>query len=453
MSVLRATSFKSALGFTLVMTGVLALVLGLLYGRIEARLMAGEEARIWREAASLDRIYAQGGLKALAEAVSAQSEAGQGLALHLSNRLGVFLTGNILRLPTPETAVTREADWFDFERGPQRFRARLIAPDADLILLIGFDRRPMETALADMRRLFIITIIGLSLLGLLGALALAARSLARVGQINTRLAPVMKGELSTRLPETGKGDEWALMAAHINTMLAQLERLVDATREVSDNLAHDLRAPLTRLKMRLEALSEGASEAQLDQLDDALGDVDALLRSFNALLTLSRLESGTAQISRQKLDMTLLMADMQDLFEAVFEARHMQLDVTAPPSLGFHADASLLSQAIANGLENILTHGARADTTARLELVEEADAVLVKLSDEGPGIAAQDRARAQERFVRLDESRSGDGTGLGLSLIAAICRHHGGTLELADTTPDAVDGNGLKLVMRLPKIN
>lgn len=445
MSVLRATSFRASLGFTTLLVVALALVLSLLYARLEARLTAVEEARIWREAASLTRAYAKGGVRALAEAVTAQAETGQGLALHLSDRDGVYLAGNIKKMPPPESTQAQADGWFDMMAQGAVYRARLLAPDDTLVLLLGFDRRDMEASLGEIRRLFLLTLIGLTLLGLAGAALLARHNLARIGQMNRDLQPVMRGELSTRLPVAQSGDEWALMAGHINTMLQRLERLVSATREVSDNLAHDLRAPLTRLRMRLEALGEGADEAQLDQLSDAVGDVDALLRSFNALLALSRLESGTLQLTRRPMDIEALLGNVHDLFEAVFEARDMQLIVDAEAVAGMTGDEGLVSQALVNGLENVLTHAAKSGSTVTLGLRDAGDTIMLTLADQGPGIAAADRARAVQRFVRLDESRSGDGTGLGLSLIAAICHHHGGTLRLEDNAP------GLRLVMQLPK--
>ncbi len=445
MSVLRATSFRAAFGFTALLVLVLALVLNLLYGRLEARLMAGEEARIWREAASLSRAHAQGGVKALAEAVSAQGETGQGLALHLTDRLGVYLAGNITRFPAPAATQNAVNGWFDFTTETRLFRARLIAPDDELVLLLGYDRRDMDVALAEMQRLFLAALISLTLLGIIGAALLARRNLARVAHMNAQLQPVMQGALATRLPVGEAGDEWALMAGHINTMLARLEQLVAATREVSDNLAHDLRAPLTRLRMRLEALSEGAGEAQLDQLDDAMGDVDGLLRAFNALLALSRLEGGTMKLTRRPIDMAALIENLRDLFDAGFEAQNMQLQVEAAPINAMSGDEGLLMQALANGMSNALAHAARPRTQVRLTVKDAGAAIIITLADQGPGIAEVDRARALERFVRLDESRAGEGSGLGLSLIAAICRHHGGSLTLADNAP------GLRLIMQLPK--
>ena len=445
MSVLRATSFRAAFGFTTILVLALALVLSLLYARLEARLAAAEEARIWREAASLTRAHLQGGVKALAEAVTAQADSGQGLALHLTDRLGVYLAGNIKSFPAPETTQTLSDGWFDIRAEGTAYRARLIGVDTDLVLLLGFDRRDMDVSLSEIRRLFFLTLIGLTLLGVAGAALLARRNLARVAEMNRQLQPVMQGALETRLSVGPSGDEWALMAGHVNTMLARLEKLVDATREVSDNLAHDLRAPLTRLRMRLEALTESADDAQLDQLSDAVSDVDALMRSFNALLALSRLESGTMQLTRRPLDLVRLVEDMHDLFEAVFEARGMQLSVATEAINDMTGDEALLSQALANGLENALAHAAHADTKVTLSLHDKGAAIELVLADQGAGIAAEDRARALERFVRLDESRAGDGSGLGLSLIAAICRHHGGTLTLEDNAP------GLRLIMRLPK--
>lgn len=169
MPVLRATSFKAAFGFTAALVLALALVLSLLYARLEARLMAGEEARIWREAASLTRAQAQGGVQAMAQAVTAQADTGQGLALHLTDRLGVYLAGNIKTFPPPAATQNRRDGWFDFASADTHYRARLVAVGDDLVLLLGFDRRDIDAALAEMRHLFLLTLIGLTLLGGAGA--------------------------------------------------------------------------------------------------------------------------------------------------------------------------------------------------------------------------------------------------------------------------------------------
>lgn len=445
MSVLRATSFRAALGFIVLLILALGLVLSLLYTRLEARLTAAEDVRIWREAASLNRHYAQGGLRALGEAVSATAATGQGLGVQLSDRLGVYLAGNLARFPSPDTTENRADGWFEFTTAQAVYRARFVPLDGDLILLLGFDRGDLDAALADMRQLFALTLVGLTFLGLIGAAVLAQRNLARVGDMNRHMQPVLAGVLDTRLPVGTRGDEWALMAGHINEMLARLEKLVDATREVSDNLAHDLRAPLTRLKMRLEALMERADAAQADQLGDALEDVDALLRSFNALLALSRLESGTTKLKRVPIDMAALLSRVHGLFEAVFEDAGMTLHLSLA-NIEMSGDEALLSQAIVNGLENALAHGAREGATVRLNLRDADTHIELEIADQGAGIAPEDRARAVARFVRLDDSRAGHGTGLGLSLVDAICHHHGGGLRLEDNAP------GLRLILHLPKV-
>lgn len=445
MSLLRVTSFRAAFGFTLILSLVLAAVLGTLYERLQTRLLAVDEARVWREAASLNRIYVEAGVRGVAEAINGQAQAGQGMALQLSNRLGVYLAGNVTAFPAPTITENSGDGWFDFVNQGVAIRARLVALDADLVLLIGYDRADSAQALRDMRRLFALSLLGLVLVGLLGAALLARHNLARVAALNKALQPVMDGYLDRRLPEADRADEWGLMAAHINSVLARLERVIYATREVSDNLAHDLRAPLTRLKMRLEAVMEKADEAQLDQLSDAQGDVDALLRSFNALLALSRLESGIMQLTRKPLDAAAMLENLHALFDAVFEAQGMRLELQLDAVSDITGDEALLSQAVVNGLENILVHAARQGSKAVLSLTDDGERFLITLADEGAGIGEADRARAVERFVRLDDSRNGDGSGLGLSLIAAICRHHGGTLELRDNAP------GLRLSMRLPK--
>ncbi len=445
MRLLRATSFRSALAYTFVLVAAVALVLGVLYTQLQTRLMDMQDALVWRETASLSRIYETQGAKALAEAVNSE----QGIVVRASTSLGSYLAGNLQHFPSPETTQSVAGGWLHFSHqnddGSHKLvRARLVRLDSDLVLLVGYDRHDTEAFLANMLRWFGLALLGLTVIGLSGAAWLAWRNLRRVAAMNEDLQPVMDGQLTSRLVARG-GDEWALMAQHINTMLNRLESLMMNTRQVSDNLAHDLRAPVTRLKARLDVLLEQADEGARDQLADALDDVDALLRSFTALLTLSRLDSGVSRLVRQPIDLPNMCESLHNLFEVAFADKQMELRLhITDTGARFMGDEALLVQAMVNVLENALTHACVAGSTVTLSLHGRDGGVDLSLADGGGGIAPDKYAEVQKRFVRLDESRSGEGNGLGLSLVAAICQHHGGTLSLADNAP------GLIVTLQLP---
>lgn len=444
MNLLRATSFRAALAFTLVLVVALGLVLGFVFQRFAAQVTLMQERQIWREAASLSQIYSKDGPRALAAAVTMNAASGQGAVLRLSNRLGVFIAGNLPNLPPP--SATRQAQgWVHFEEGGRPVRGRLIKLDDDVLLLVGYDQSDAKKLTAAMRNSLLGAVLGLTLLGLGGGLMLARRTQARVAALNEQLQPVMQGALDRRLATAGQ-DEWSQMALHINTMLARLEQLMTATKQVSDNLAHDLRAPLTRLKMRLERLAGKSDSRTRDELGEALGDIDRLLHSFAALLTLSRLDSGVVRLARQRVNITALVTDVHELFEAVFAEADMRLVLDAQTVTDFTGDAHLLQQALTNLLENALAHAGVAGSMVTLSLHDDGAMVRLALADSGPGIASARRDEAMQRFVRLDASRAGDGSGLGLTLAAAIAAHHGGSLDLADNAP------GLLASLHLPKV-
>lgn len=437
MSVLRVTSFRAALAYTLALVAAVGVVLGFVFQSFSAQLTQTQDRQVWRETAALSLAYNRGGARALAQAVEAAENTAQGQVVRLSNALGAHLAGNLKTLPSPSETMRKADGWIEFTHQGQMIRARFAKLDEDIVLLVGYDRSDARQLETTMQWLLMSALAGLTLLGLLGGVLMARRAQARVAVMNADLQPVMRGHLDRRLPETG-GDEWAQMAAHINTMLARLEQLMAATKQVSDNLAHDLRAPLTRLHMRLEKLAAQSDASMADELNEAIGDVDRLLHSFAALLTLSRLDSGVVKLTRRPIDITALVSDMHELFEAVFAEAHMTLDLKAAPVDGFTGDAALVQQALTNLLENVLTHAAVADTKVLLSVSDEGDTIKLTVADGGAGIAAEHRAAAQQRFVRLDASRSGDGSGLGLSLAAAIAKHHDGELRLEDNHPGLV---------------
>lgn len=437
-TLLRLAGFRAALAYTGILLLAMALVMGLLYGRLADAMRGAQDNLIWREAAALSFIHQRDGVRALAQAVSAV-QAGQGSYVRLSDGLGNFLAGNLQAFPMPER--TDAEGWVHFSENGLPVRARLLQLDDNLVLLVGHDIGDGAALLTDFRAAFALALLAILLIGLGGGAFLARRGLQRVEAIGEGLKPIMQGDLSARLPAAKGGVEWQVLENRINATLAQLEKLMRATRDVSDNLAHDLRAPLTRLRVRLEA---ELAKTESDELAAALDDVDGLLKSFNALLTLSRLESGLTTLEAWPVNINDLLAELHELFAPLFEENNMRLELSCAESVSLAGDANLLGQALVNLLENVLAHGVAADSMVALAARQEGDKAIVSLADGGKGIAAARRGDALERFVQLDASRSKGGNGLGLSLVAAICAHHGGALHLADNQP------GLRVEMHLP---
>jgi len=250
----------------------------------------------------------------------------------------------------------------------------------------------------------------------------------------------MAGNLSDRVPLRGTSDEFDQLAGNLNRMLDQIERLMTAMREVTDDVAHDLRTPLSRLRTRLErALSEpsgadaSAGSSQGEAIRAAIAEADRLLATFNALLSIAELESGARRDETGPLDLSQVAWAAAELYEPVAEEKGFMLNVLAEPDVIIRGDRHLLSQALDNLLDNALKYAGAGEIEIRV-CRHNGQAVL-EVADRGPGIPEADRETVLDRFVRLEASRTTPGNGLGLSLVRAIVRRHGGSVVLEDNRP------------------
>jgi signal transduction histidine kinase len=260
---------------------------------------------------------------------------------------------------------------------------------------------------------------------------------------------IMAGDLSGRLPIAGTGDELDRLAENLNIMLERIEALMHGFREVSDNIAHDLKTPLTRLRNRAEeALRGGKGEADYRRaLEVTIEESDSLIRTFNALLMIARAESGQAA-EVAEFDAAEIARDVGELYEPLAEQKGVVLRVDAPIAAPVRGNRELVSQALANLVDNAIKYisaGKRDSSEILVRAACEGDRVLLAVADQGPGIPEADRGRVVERFVRLEQSRSAPGSGLGLSLASAVARLHGGELKLEDNRP------GLRAQLVLPR--
>jgi signal transduction histidine kinase len=264
--------------------------------------------------------------------------------------------------------------------------------------------------------------------------------LRRVEQVNRTGERVMAGNLSDRVPLHGTSDEFDQLAANLNRMLDQIERLMTAMREVTDDVAHDLRTPLSRLRTRLErALADpsgtnpSCSANQGEAIRGAIDEADRLLATFNALLKIAELESGARLDQTAPVDLSEVARSAADLYEPVTEENGFALSVVAEPGVRISGDWHLLSQALANLLDNVLKYAGGGQI--ELRVFHENGQAILEVADQGPGIPEADRQSVLDRFVRLEPSRTTPGNGLGLSLVRAIARRHGGSVVLEDNQP------------------
>jgi signal transduction histidine kinase len=318
-------------------------------------------------------------------------------------------------------------------------------------LLIGRD-------LDERRRMFVIvakaaqwSVLVVVVLGIAGGIFVARRVLQRIDAMTGTTQRIMAGDLSGRLPVGRSGDELDRLAENLNAMLERIEALMAGLKEVSDNIAHDLKTPLTRLRNRAEeALAKSSCEAEYRAaLERTIEESDGLIRTFNALLMIARAESGQARGNMDDFDAADVAGGIHELYEPLAEEDGMSLRLKTVPA-PLHGNRELISQALANLVENAIKYGKPVSSTepsrvvsldAKQILIEarrEGDSVLLSVTDHGPGIPPEDRKHAVERFVRLDSSRSEPGSGLGLSLASAVATLHGGELRLGDAHPGLV---------------
>ena len=371
----------------------------------------------------------------------------------LAGNVGSLMPGVMASTGWSETAYRRLDDQDSADHRALVFVSEL---PGGFRLLIGRD-------LEERRRLFGIvakaaqwSVLIVVVLGLGGGIFVARRVLRRIDAMTGTTQRIMAGDLSGRLPVGRSGDELDRLAENLNAMLERIEALMMGLKEVSDNIAHDLKTPLTRLRNRAEeALAKSASEAEYrTALERTIEESDGLIRTFNALLMIARAESGQARGNMDDFDAAEVANGIHELYEPFAEDDGMTLRVRAVAT-PLHGNRELISQALANLVENAIKYGKpspvvqplNAAADAREILIEarrEGDSVLLSVTDHGPGIPEADRKHAVERFVRLEASRTQPGSGLGLSLASAVATLHGGELRLTDAHP------GLTATLAIP---
>ena len=275
------------------------------------------------------------------------------------------------------------------------------------------------------------------LLGLAGGFLISRRVLARLDIINRTSGHIIEGDLSQRVPVRARGDEFDDLAQNLNRMLDRIERLLHGIREVSDNVAHDLRSPLNRLRNRLElaAMRQPPDSETARDIDAAVQETDRLIGTFNSLLLIAEAEAGSVRESMQEISLRDVIEGVGELYGPLAEEKNLRFFVKIPPEGAvIRGNRNLVSQALANLVDNAIKYAPGGGSVAVELENHDAESVIV-VAYNGPGIPPSDRERVTQRFVRLESSRNSPGTGLGLSLVAAVARLHEATLSFEDNHP------------------
>ncbi|MEA2987798.1 MAG: hypothetical protein QOG83_509 [Alphaproteobacteria bacterium] len=455
----RTTAFKLTLVYLTVFALFAAFVLAYFAWNTRRLVTQQITETVDEEIRGLNEQYRLGGIRRLTFAIDARARrpgsnlyllttaAGEGLAGNVGS-----LTAGVLERPGwIETAYRRLED---LEQTEHHALVQIIQLTGGFRLLVGRDleeRERLQDIVFAAGRWSLAIVV---LLGIAGGLFVMRRVLKRVDAMTETTQTIMRGDLSERLPIDGTGDELDRLASNLNTMLDRIEALMIGLKEVSDNIAHDLKTPLTRLRMRCEeALRTAEDESQYRAaLESTIEESDALIRTFNALLMIARAESGQARDNMSEFDAAEIARGVGELYEPLADDKGLLLKVDAPTAAPVRGNRELVSQALANLVDNAIKYAAPDPAKINGEQPEivvratgQGDRILLTVADGGPGIPAADRERVVERFVRLEQSRSQPGSGLGLSLAQAVAHLHGGELKLEDNQP------GLRSVISLPR--
>jgi signal transduction histidine kinase len=449
---LRTHAFRLAALYFLVFAASVLGVLFFVYWTSAGFVERQTEATLDAETMGLAEQYAQRGLSGLVQIVAARSAGNRGDAMLylVTDPDGQPLAGNLAGWPK---GVPVHAGRLSFTvEMPVKGRLERHQARGSLFLIPGGYRLLVGRDIADaaaFRERIETTLLWAGLvalgIGLLGGVTMSRNLLRRVELVNRTSERVMAGNLSDRVPLGGTGDEFDQLAANLNRMLDQIERLMTAMRGVTDDVAHDLKTPLARLRARLELALIGPADpdAHSEAIRAAIGDADHLLATFNALLSIAEAEGGAARNRMGALDVSEAARTAAEFYEPVAEEKGFTLSVVAEPGVTIRGDRHLVSQAIANLLDNALKYAGGGEIEIRV--LREAGRAVVEVADHGPGIAEADRETVFDRFVRLEPSRSTPGNGLGLSLVRAVAHRHQGSVSLADNRP------GLRVRLEFPE--
>lgn len=460
----RTSTVRLTATFIAIFVVFAILLMGFIGWQSSVQIQRQQTDDIDREVRLFQRIEANQGIRALAFALNrVSSQPGPGV-YYLGDASGQYLLGNMPEVP-PDVLIEPGVYSFDYDRpnpldeetvdpkGPKRSGVavvRSVELGNGMRLVVGRDVVERRGYSAIILQSFLVGVVGIILFSIVAGGVTARRVLKRIDTIRDTSTKIMSGNLSERVPITRRNDEFDGLARNLNAMLDRIEQLLQGLKEVTDNVAHDLKTPLTRLRNQAEGALRDTASAQSKEmaLETVIAESDKLIQTFNALLMIARVEAGAPSGALSEIDISTIVADMAELYTPVAEDEGIEVTTAIAEGVTLRANRELIGQAMVNLLENAMKYAKPEDGRPgriSVELRRDAGLVVIVVADNGPGIPEADRQRVLERFVRLEKSRSEQGSGLGLALVNAVAKLHGGSFVIEDNGP------GVRAVVALPQ--
>ena len=448
MSRLAASAaYRIAFTYSAAFALAIALLGGAVYFAADADLRRQQDARLTDESAEVVAAYHDQDIEDLHEAISRREkgELERDYGYALFDRDGHRIWGS-MNTPMPPAGL-HDIVFLDPREGPDAARALATDLPDRMRLVVAHDPDELERMDATILALFGTAFLLVLGLGIAGALILGGYLRRRLSRISGTAQAIVSGDLDRRIPVSDREDEFDQLALALNAMLDRIGQLLDNLRQVSGDVAHDLRTPLARLRSQLEAALDGPRDPEIYRtgLKQALSQSDHLLALFAAILRISEVEGGALRRTFVRVDVSDLVRDLCDSYAPAVADGGRALDCTIAPGLALTGDRELLAQALINLLDNAQRH-TPPGTSITVEATDSGDDIRLVVADNGPGVARADRPLIVRRFARLDASRGTPGHGLGLNLVAAIVTAHGGKLAIDDNRP------GLRVTITLPRL-
>jgi signal transduction histidine kinase len=452
----RTTTFRLTAIFVLIFVLFAVSLLGYIAYQSSILIQRQQLVDIERELGQLNREYQLGGTRALVLAIQRFAR-GPGPGIYfVADPSGVGIAGNVIDVPISvleepgQHTFAYERDRPSFgDEDPNSPEARGMALVRSFVLpsgyrvVVGRDIVERRSFAVIIFQAFFWGVIGIVVFSVIAGAISARRVLRRIDAIGATSRMIMTGDLGQRVPVTRRNDEFDGLATSLNAMLDRIEQLMQGMKDVTDNVAHDLKTPLTRMRNKVEAAlrDDKDEDAAKRALESTIEECDHLIKTFNALLMIARIEAGTPASAFEQTDLSAVANDVAELYAPVLEDAGLDLKVEVPESLPLRANRELLGQALVNLLENAIKYVPRPEkgqSTVTIAARDAGENVILEVADQGPGIPEADRERVLERFVRLEKSRTEAGSGLGLSLVAAVAQLHKGRVEIDDNHPGAI---------------
>jgi len=458
----RTTAVRLSAVYLLLFAACAAFLVFYVSSMSEGLLQQQMREAVAQEADQIERIFDNNGMNGLLRTLERRSRQPGANLYIIASPTGEVLAGNVASL---QPGVLDTEGWTEMPFRYQRYQeeargnsrpmayAQVIVLSNGLRVLVGRDLGEPENFRVLVRQALMVA------LGVMGVGALAIwyligrNALKRMDRMSDASQRIMAGDLSQRLPTSGSGDEFDRLSESLNTMLGRIEKLNEGLKQVSDNIAHDLKTPLTRLRNKAEAALAGGEAAEhRTALEEMIGESDQLIRTFNALLMISRVEAGQAPAEMSAVDISEIAHDSAELYEPVAEDCGLRLVTEIADGIEVKGNRELIGQALGNLIDNAVKYaeGSEGEPDIRVSLARREGDVVLSVADSGPGVPDDKRDDVVQRFVRLDASRSKPGTGLGLSLVGAVMEMHHGRLELDATHPERENNRGLTVRMVFP---